>query len=153
MPGLLVRMPDRNGLKAHSSTYSRSDGGLKLNSSHSTPLPPSESLTLLRFTSVASGSGVAAIAFSSRGAIAARKCRQRRVDRKRIFSRRQRHQVLIGLVTCRETDTGPALRRSARAADRDRAPGRLPAPVWSSSPKASCSRWSRILRFSSVFCL
>ena len=33
-----------------------------------------------------SGSGVAAIAFNSRGAIAARKCRQRRVDRKRIFS-------------------------------------------------------------------
>ena len=40
----------------------------------------------LRFTSVESGSGVAAIAASSRGAIAARKCRQRRVERKRIFS-------------------------------------------------------------------
>ena len=57
-----------------------------LNSSHSAALPPSESLTRLRLTSVVSGSGVWAIAASSRGAMAARKCRQRRVERKRIFS-------------------------------------------------------------------
>ena len=86
MPGLLVRMPDRYWLDEHSSTYRCSVGGLKLNSSHSTPLPPSESLTLLRLTSVKSGSGVSAIAASNCGAMAARKCRQRRVDRKRIFS-------------------------------------------------------------------
>ena len=61
MPGLLVSKPERNELNAHISTYNRNDGGLKLNSSHNTPLPPSESLTLLRFTSVASGSGVAVI--------------------------------------------------------------------------------------------
>ena len=73
----------RRTQRAHTSS---SDGWLKLNSSHSAALPPSESLTRLRFTSVVSGSGVWAIAASSRGAIAARKWRQRRVERKRIFS-------------------------------------------------------------------
>src|SRR5688572_13850109 len=86
MPGLLVSSPDKYELDAHNCTYSCSDGGLKLNSSHSTPLPPSESLTLLRLTSVASGSGVAAMARSSFGAIDARKWRHRRVERKGIFS-------------------------------------------------------------------
>ena len=52
-----------------------------------------------------------------------------------------------------EADSGPAPRRFAPAADRDRAPGRLSGSAWRSSPKASCSRWSRILRFSSVLLL
>ena len=86
MPGLLVKMPDRYWLEEQSSTYNLSVGGLKLKSSHSTPLPPSESLTLARLTNVESGSGVAAIASRSCGTMAARKWRQRRVDRKRIFS-------------------------------------------------------------------
>src|SRR5688572_32459486 len=86
MPGLLVSSPDKYELDAHNCTYSCSEGGLKLNSSHNTPLPPSESLTLLRLTSVASGSAVCAMALNRRGAMAARKCRQRRVDRNGIRS-------------------------------------------------------------------
>ena len=85
IPGLLMRMPDRYGWKNTVLTYSLRRGA-KLNSSHSTPLPPNESLTLARLTSVESGSGVAAMASSSCGTMAARKWRQRRVERKRIFS-------------------------------------------------------------------
>ena len=87
MPGLLIRMPDRYWLDEHSSTYKCSVGGLKLNSSHSTPLPPSESLTLLEVDQRRSrGRAWRRWPCSSCGAIAARKCRQRRVERKRIFS-------------------------------------------------------------------
>ena len=124
MPGLLIRMPDRYWLDEHSSTYKCSVGGLKLNSSHSTPLPPSESLTLLRLTSVKSGSGVAAMA-----------CKQLRRDgrqkmpaaagrEKADLLGRQFHQVLVGLRERRGSGSAPAPRRCAPAAARDRAPGR-----------------------------
>ena len=73
MPGLPTSSRARNGLDEQSFTVRSSEAGLKLNSSQSTPLPPSESLTAARLPSVASGSGVLPIAASSRGAIAARK--------------------------------------------------------------------------------
>jgi hypothetical protein len=83
IPGLLIRISERNWLVAHSSTYSRKLGGLKLNSSQSTAFAPSEAETFSRFVSVISGSGVRPTASSSRGAIAARKCRHRAFDRNR----------------------------------------------------------------------
>ena len=77
-------------------TYKLSDGRLLLKSSHSAALPPSESLTRLRFTSVVSGSGVLAIAAKQprgdRGQKMSAAARGEEAD----FFRRQRHEVLIG---------------------------------------------------------
>ena len=66
MPGLLMRISERNWLQAHRSTYSFRLGGLKLNSSHNTVLAPSEPVTFSRLSSAMSGSGVSATARSRR---------------------------------------------------------------------------------------
>ena len=87
IPGLLIRISDKNWLVAHSSTYSLKLGGLKLNSSQRTALAPSDADTFSRLVNVMSGSGVRPTASSSRGAIAARKCRQRACDRNAKSSR------------------------------------------------------------------
>ena len=60
---------------------------MKLKSSQRMALAPSEAETFSRFVSAMSGSGVRATAWSSLGAIAARKCRHRACERNGMSSR------------------------------------------------------------------
>ena len=139
-PDCSIRMPDKYGLDAHSSTYSRSDGGLKLNSSHSTPLPPSESLTLLRFTSVASGSGVAAMAFKQPRGDRGQKMPAAASREEANLLLRQRHQVLIRLRDVAERVAAEHLGNPRRRRIGVEHQIDLRLRSRSSSPKASCSR-------------
>ena len=99
MPGLLVRMPGQvRRCRRRARRTAAATGGLKLNSSQSTPLPPSESLTLSRFTSVESGSGVAAMALSKLRGDGGQEVPAAARGEEADLLLAQRHQVAVGLL-------------------------------------------------------
>ena len=130
----------------------RIDGGLKLNSSHSTPFTP-QRIADLSPGSPASNRGRASRRWPSAaaGRSAAKKCRQRRVEQKRNILGREPCKLLIRHAARPETDNAPAPRLDLLGR-RVRIEHQVDLGLGlGSSPKASCSRWSRILRFSAVF--
>ena len=149
MPGLLISSLARKGLDEQRRTVRSSDGGWKLNSSQSTPLPPRESLTATRFASVASGSGVVAMAASSLAAIAARKCRHRRVERNRTCSSPRLSSARCAAGMSRNPCRDSTSRTNASGGDGSSTRSTSGSGS-ASSGKASCSRWSRMRRFTSV---
>ena len=90
-------------------------------------LAPERAVTFSRLSRAMSGSGVSATARSKVGAMLARKCRQRRVDRNGDRLLGQLHEVVIGALHVAERDNGRA--RSGWFPDRDwcRGSGRIPA--------------------------
>ncbi len=95
IPGLLIRISDKNWLVAHSSTYSRKLGGLKLKSSQRTALAPERRRNLLEIGQRHVRVGRAPHRFQQSRRDRRQEMPAARLRQEREVFARKRHQVLI----------------------------------------------------------